>query len=563
MSESFAVDRPTETTAKRIANALEGSFANFGGKVIEKADGTNTTDLFYDYLTSVLAAGETDRYAILSAFADALAGAWHGKTYTLRSYNAAVSGVTTMTPMDDLAGKTAAQLCTDSTTPVEDWADEDPMTWYIRANALSLADGTMNIIAFEGEAGFDLSGETAPVYTFSLALWIKEWDDGTYDYISFRTTRTGGFYPFAGDVAPDGTKRSITWHPTFPGGLNGDGKLTSGANIKPYNFAAASTGNTKAKLWDAYEGLWNDCDTKWLLRMWQLRHFDLENSNILEGCLNYSLQHQVAEAENGVKRVLLTTANASGYVVGSCVSIGDPGESTNYDRGQAHVRNIADLVKISSIETVTVNGTEYKAINLELDETINVTATTRISTMPWYSGSTEGVPGHKDGSLYNLTNGKTPCRIAGVEILDGSYAIGLDPLYQVTAGSDATHWNYKVYECRDSEKLASSVTSDYVDTGIEMLDVAQGWNWVKAFFVTMLGILFPKLFGSSSTTYMKSAFYGTYSAGVRCPWRFGTLGNGGLGGLACELGYVSPGDSSWVGRPRLCGSGKKRGEWVA
>ena len=63
------------------------------------------------------------------------------------------------------------------------------MTWYIRANALSLEDGTMNITYFEGEDGFDITGEDAPVYTFALALWIKEWNDGAYDYISFRTTR--------------------------------------------------------------------------------------------------------------------------------------------------------------------------------------------------------------------------------------------------------------------------------------------------------------------------------------------------------------------------------------
>lgn len=61
-----------------------------------------------------------------------------------------------MTAMDDLADKAAAQLCTENTEAVEDWADEDPMTWYIRANALSLEDGTMNITYFEGEDGLTL-----------------------------------------------------------------------------------------------------------------------------------------------------------------------------------------------------------------------------------------------------------------------------------------------------------------------------------------------------------------------------------------------------------------------
>ena len=53
---------------------------------------------------------------------------------------------------------------------------------------------------------------------------------------------------------------------------------------------------------------------------------------------------------------------------------------------------------------------------------------------------------------------------------------------------------------------------------------------MKAFIKSKLGVLFPKLIGGSSTTYFKSAFYGTYSAGVRCPWRFANLDNGGIAG---------------------------------
>ena len=86
---------------------------------------------------------------------------------------------------------------------------------------------------------------------------------------------------------------------------------------------------------------------------------------------------------------------------------------------------------------------------------------------------------------------------------------------------------------------------------------------MKAFIKSKLGVLFPKLIGGSSTTYFKSAFCGTGSAGVRCPWRFAYLSNGGVAGLAAEYGDHAPGYSDWNGRPRLCGAGKKRGEWSA
>lgn len=149
-----------------------------------------------------------------------------------------------------------------------------------------------------------------------------------------------------------------------------------------------------------------------------------------------------------------------------------------------------------------------------------------------------------------------------MEVLDGAYALGLDPLYSVAAGSASGKFTYKIYEQRDSEKLSDSV-SGYKDTGLGYTDYPQGWQYVKAFLKTKLGVLFPRLIGGSSTTYFKSAFCGTASAGVRSPWRFCGLGSGGLAGLAGEYGGNAPSGSPWNGRPRLCGAGKKRGEWSA
>lgn len=512
--------------------------------------GTNTTAIFYTWWP-LSNNGEDSKYQRLERFARMLAAAWSGKTYTLRGYAGEVSGDTALTPLDDLAGRNPGVLATDTDGGGEDWTEEDPMTWYVRANALSLEDGTMDVVAIEGEDGFDISGEIAPVYCFALALWQSRIDDGSYEISSWRTTAAPGYAPYAGDVGPDNKKRALTWHPAFGGGLTDDGKLTSGAGRKPYTFAAATTGLAAARKWEGgNDGLWTDCDTEWLLDMWKLRHFDKENSNKLEGCLNYNAQPTVALAETGVRRVLLTQANAKNFIVGSTVSVGDPAEQTNYDRYNTYMRNIADLVRITSIADVTVNGTVYSAVNLDVAAPITTTATTRISTMPWYSGNTERLPGHRDGCTGSLTAGKTPARIAGVEVLDGAYVIGLDPLYNVTA-NPAGGFDYAVHTCRDSKKQAGSITADYIDTGIRLSGVPSGWSWVKAFFVNAFGVLFPRLFGGSSSSWYKSAFYGTDSAGVRCPWRFGNLNNGGNGGLAYENGNNAPGNLNWNGRPRL------------
>ena len=527
-------------------------------------DGFNTTAVFKQWWKFDLA-GDGTKYQRLERFFELLADAWKDKKYTLKYYKPNVSSSSEMFPEDDLTGKEPAQLCTDTTTPVSDWADEDPMTWYVRANALSLADGTMNILAIEGlDDDFDLTGEIAPVWTFSMALWKKEWDEGDYKYKSWATQQFPGYKPYAGDVDPNtNQKRIMTWRPTFPGSLTNDGtKLTSGAGKKPYIFAAATAGLTKAHAMDAYEGLWNDADAIWVLDMWQLRHFNLENSAICEGCQSYNFQYKCAVGETGVKRVLLTAAQAGNLQVGSNLMIGEQGANTDNDRAQAYNRNIAMAATILSIEDVEIGGVAYKAVNVDTDDTFDTTTTTLVSTIAWSSGNTERLPGHKDGACYSLTAGRNPLRVQGVEMMSGAYDIGLDPLYNVTNFANSKG-DYAVYECRNSEKLAGSITADYEDTGISYAQMPQGWNYQKAFAETDKAVLFPAELGGSTSAYYKSGFVGATSAGVRCPWRSGGLNHGAVAGVACEGGSNTPSGAGWSGRPRLSGSGKKRGVWTA
>lgn len=550
------LDSSLQTDAKNIPGAINEvrSMALDMNDSLYAAmlDGTNTTRVFGLWWPASMRDGES-AYAHLERWFRLMAYAWKDKKYTLRWTLPDQSTSDAMTPLDDLAGKQPAGLATDTVNPGADWADEDPMTWYIRGNAVSLADGTMDVLALEGDDAFDISGETAPVYTFSAALWLKEWEDENGNYKSWKTAQETGYAPFAGDVAPDNTVRAMTWHPTFGGCLDSQNRLTSGAGKPAYNFASASAGLTAARRRNNYEGLWNDCDTKWLLNAWQMRHFTLENSNILDGCTNYSYDYTPAVAETGVERVIITTAQAANLVVGSTVSLTPSARAAS---GGAFT-----MKRISKIETVEIEGAQYGAVYVDNGgKTFDTTTAMHLCTMPWHRGSTEGVPGHKDGCLGNLTNGKYPARIAGVEVLDGAYALGLDPLYNVTSNADGG-FDYAVHECRDSEHLDSSISSWYKDTGIRMIGVKSGWNYVKEFVRTVLGILIPSIFGGSTSARYKSGFSGSNSAGVRCPWRFGNLSNGGNAGLACEIGSASPSNSYWNGVPRLAGSGKKRGEW--
>lgn len=556
-SEKAAAKSAEEAKASTPASTLDGMYTAM-------LDGTNTQKIFKLWWPFAVTQSE-NKYSCLERFAAMLDTAWGDKTYTVRNIHESVSGDASGTPLDDLAdGRSAAPLVTDASTGVADWAENDPMTWYVRANAKSLADGTMEVLAVETEAAFDVTGETAPVYCFSPALAVKEWDDGSYLYTSWHMRAGDGYVPMAGDVAPDGTHRLLTWHPAFYGGKNSAGGMTSGAGLLPMPWTSANAALPLARKLTAYDGLWCDCDTQFALMAWRLRHWTLSNSGQLEGCTNYNYQYTLAAAETGVKRVLLTKAQGTNLLVGSCVCLGERGSNTNNDRNQAYNHDVFNVAKILSVETVTVDDTEYAAVNLDLASTIDTTTTMLVSTMPWPNGTTEALPGHSDGCIGNLTNGKYPYRIAGMEMQIGSYCEELDPLWKASLVDD-DHWHYDVYSCRDSEKLAGSITADYQKVGEFDLPNANKWNWnfIRALNKMAAEAQIPTKFGGSSSTYVKAAFISPGGAGVCAPWRFGSLRAGGYCGLPCANGGNGPGDSYWNGVPRLAGSGKKRGEWPA
>ena len=556
-SEKAAAKSAEEAKASTPASTLDGMYTAM-------LDGTNTQKIFKLWWPFAVTQSE-NKYSCLERFAAMLDTAWGDKTYTVRNIHESVSGDASGTPLDDLAdGRSAAPLVTDASTGVADWAENDPMTWYVRANAKSLADGTMEVLAVETEAAFDVTGETAPVYCFSPALAVKEWDDGSYLYTSWHMRAGGGYVPMAGDVAPDGTHRLLTWHPAFYGGKNSAGGMTSGAGLLPMPWTSANAALPLARKLTAYDGLWCDCDTQFALMAWRLRHWTLSNSGQLEGCTYYNYQYTLAAAETGVKRVLLTKAQGTNLLVGSCVCLGERGSNTNNDRNQAYNHDVFNIAKILSVETVTVNDTEYAAVNLDLASTIDTTTTMLVSTMPWPNGTTEALPGHSDGCIGNLTNGKYPYRIAGMEMQIGSYCEELDPLWQASLADD-DHWHYDVYSCRDSEKLAGSITANYQKVGEFDLPNANKWSWnfIRALNKMAAEAQIPTKFGGSTSTYVRAAFTSPGGAGVYAPWRFGYLGDGSNCGLPCASGNVGPGSSTWDGVPRLAGSGKKRGEWPA
>lgn len=114
-------------------------------------------------------------------------------------------------------------------------------------------------------------------------------------------------------------------------------------------------------------------------------------------------------AEANVKRVVLTTAQAANILPGSGVCLGERSGETSptTDRNQSYNHNIFNWAKVVSVTSEVIGGVEYGIVNLDLTDAISPTTTMLLSTMPWPSGTTECLPGHSDGCMGNLTNGKS------------------------------------------------------------------------------------------------------------------------------------------------------------
>ena len=268
-TEDFVNDKIAQTTGQSTTEVMsQKAVTDELNKKANKTDidkyfaallnDTNTTETFKAWYNATND-GEVTRYALLERFFRMLA-LNNDQTHTVRFFSSAVSSDSKGTPLDWLADKKAQVLATDAgvvenanswldadgvtRNDGEDWATENRITWYVRANALSLDDGTMEVLAIEGvDDTFDITGNLAPVYSFQLSPWYKETDDGEYLIKSWRANYAEGYAPFNNNVDFDGNPRALTWHASFGGVMTDDGtKLTSGAYRRPKNYTSASTG---------------------------------------------------------------------------------------------------------------------------------------------------------------------------------------------------------------------------------------------------------------------------------------------------------------------------------
>ena len=431
-------------------------------------------------------------------------------------------------------------------------------------------NGFNHVDALEGQIGFTKYGKVQ-VGEVTMSAWfgIEDTTEAVlYHYSDSQTELTP--YPMKESINPDGTISPFMIHAKYAAG-DIDGVPYSSKGLAPANGCQA----TQARNPVSYTGMitymhklgGHYCGTtSWDLFYRQLmmiiKYATTHSQSIMAGCTSYSNQNQNLVEETGVMRVVLTKAQAAGYVIGSYVSIGDVGSNTNRDRYFSYIHNKAYSVKVTKIEDVDDSNA---AVYVDAPEAFDTTLTTWITTMRWHSGATDEVAG-SDGSPNSNTNGKDPYKIQGIETCIGAYEVLGNVVMDIVTGADGNPAR-DVYVCEDASTLSSNIATvraNYKKAIAQVAYTAASWKYITEETTDPnLGIMIPTKVGGGSTTGFADGLYtDTGTSGQREWLALGGLYSGATAGL-----WILTADSGWSYANWYIVSGVSpngtRGEWQA
>lgn len=431
-------------------------------------------------------------------------------------------------------------------------------------------NGFNHVDALEGQIGFTKYGKVQ-VGEVTMSAWfgIEDTTEAVlYHYSDSQTELTP--YPMKESINPDGTISPFMIHAKYAAG-DIDGVPYSSKGLAPANGCQA----TQARNPVSYTGMitymhklgGHYCGTtSWDLFYRQLmmiiKYATTHSQSIMAGCTSYSNQNQNLVEETGVMRVVLTKAQAAGYVIGSYVSIGDVGSNTNKDRYYSYMHNKAYSVKVTKIEDVDDSNA---AVYVDAPEAFDTTLTTWITTMPWHSGATDEVAG-SDGSPNSNTNGKDPYKIQGIETCIGAYEVLGNVVMDIVTGSDGNPAR-DVYVCEDASTLSSNIATvraNYKKAIAQVAYTAASWKYITEETTDPnLGIMIPTKVGGGSTTGFADGLYTDAGTSGQREWlALGGLGNGAGAGLWLLLAHDGWSYTDWNIVSGVSPNGT-RGEWQA
>lgn len=421
---------------------------------------------------------------------------------------------------------------------------------YLVSNCGVDENGVPFCTGIKGDGHFTFKPATNQVVSAVPIIWIKIEVYETYIDLWISDTWHPGYKVFVGSVLPDGSLRPYI--PIARYGLtidsDGNARSVSGAKCTTLTVSHNSLITQCKTATTGYSGK-TSMDELYVKIMFLMKYATKSSQKYFTQCSDYAYQYLLSVAETGVKRVILTNAQADTLFVNSGMQLGtNTTGADNTDRNNTLARDIFYDEQITRIEAY---DDDHKAVYFDnVTGTFDTTTSCLLSTSHWWTGSCDDVYG--DGSPTNCTGQKEPFVIQGVEIGYGFFEIIGNEIF---ANKDGLGWD--LYVNYDSRNEVTSVNDNYKQIDFNLANAGYGLypyiDYGCSFQVTTTG-------GSTSTGMCDYMWVDKIeTAGEREIRSLGYLDYRGHAGLWCVNGSNGLDDTWWSFGSRLSLIGRSKG----
>ena len=248
-----------------------------------------------------------------------------GEVFSTKFYKQSVSDTIIGDRLNDSAGK-VCEPSTDTVKGRDDFASYNAF-WFTDCNFVVNDAGVKIPTYIEGQGGFSRIGKVdVGVLTPPLYYGIEKVSDGEIWHLSDSPHPELGLelMPHCKDSKGNPMPYGIVTK-YYAGAI--DGMLYSSSGLTVHNFVSYQSLHTEmAKKGAGYTGSGSERSI-YLKTMLRIKYATSSSQKIFAGYTNYSYQYKAASASTG-NYITLTKAQAANCLVGSVVSIGDPGANT-------------------------------------------------------------------------------------------------------------------------------------------------------------------------------------------------------------------------------------------
>lgn len=503
-----------------------------------------------------------------------------GEIYTVKFPKWETSHISTGEKLDANAGL----ICEPSTKSIKGQNDyaNIPLFKTYDVNAYVDDDGVRHVTAIKGDKNFKDEGKV-DVFVLGMSYYEKVWEDDQYWYYSRTDMPRDGYTVARECINRDGSIQPFALYSKYVSGFIDKVPYSSKGLIPGRVYSSTplpsedsfSANNSYNNMITNYHKKGNfycggmTCDYKYILSTFYLKYATLNTQSIMYGCANCNFQYKASiQSEDKNTYFPVTKSQATQIEIGSSVSVGYQSKFSStitVDRAYSNTHRYADDVKVLKKEDIDDNNV---AIYLNITEPFNTMPVTvadgveseiYISSMHWQSGFSDDVL-DRDGcpceTKTQLTNGKFPMVIQGIEIMVGGYETYANAFMDIV---DATG-KREIYIQNDASQLTTNMTtakttykkSPYAIQPTKL----NSWNYITRIDFDLENGTFVQTNigqdGSSTTTGIADGVYvDNASSGQREFLGFGYLWSGSYAGLSCLRAYSGVGYADWHVLARL------------